>query len=74
MNNTTMESIKFIAALVLLAAGITMSFLSLYLPPKGVIDSSVLMLIGEIFVFVGSIWHIYNYTNIQLKKLDRNNN
>lgn len=71
MNNKTMETIKFISALVMLVAGIVLAFISLYLPPEGVIDSSVLMFVGEIFVFVGSVWHIYNYTNIQLKKLER---
>lgn len=77
MSDKLQEAIKFWMAVIMLIGGMVISFISLYLPPKGVIDSSVLMLIGEVFVFVGAIWHLYNYTNLQIRRLDnqaKNNN
>lgn len=32
-----------------------MTFVSLFIPPQGVIDTSVLILTGEVLVFVGAL-------------------
>lgn len=65
------ENIKFAASIVLLALGVIIVFVSLYLPPEGVIDSSVLTLIGENFCFVGAVWGIGQYTKVQIAKIEQ---
>ena len=64
------EDIQFAASVLLLLLGVVIVFISLYIPPVGVIDASVLTLIGENFCFVGAVWGIGQYTKVQLKKLD----
>ena len=64
------ENIKFLLSCILLVLGVVIVFVSLYLPPEGVIDSSVLTLIGENFVFVGAVWGLGMYTSVQKKKID----
>lgn len=65
------ENIKFAASIVLLALGVIIVFVSLFLPPTGVIDASVLTLIGENFCFVGAVWGIGQYANVQIAKIER---
>lgn len=65
------ENIKFAASIVLLTLGVIIVFVSLYLPPEGVIDSSVLTLIGENFCFVGAVWGIGQYTKVQIAKIEQ---
>lgn len=64
------ENVKFGASVMLLLIGVIIIFVSLYLPPVGVIDPSVLTLIGENFCFIGSVWGIGQYTKVQLKKIE----
>lgn len=70
MTDKTKETIKFWAGIVCLIGGIVLSFIALFLPPAGVIHSSVLVLIGEVLTFVGAVWHITDYTKIQIRKID----
>lgn len=65
------ENIKFGASVVLLLLGVIIVFVSLYLPPKGVIDNSVLTLIGENFCFVGAVWGIGQYAKVQIAKIEK---
>jgi hypothetical protein len=65
------ENIKFAASVTLLALGVIIVFVSLFLPPKGVIDASVLTLIGENFCFVGAVWGIGQYTKVQIAKIEQ---
>jgi hypothetical protein len=65
------ENIKFAASIVLLALGVIIVFVSLFLPPKGVIDASVLTLIGENFCFVGAVWGIGQYAKVQIAKIEQ---
>ena len=65
------ENIKFTASVILLLLGVIIVFVSLYLPPKGVIDSSVLTLIGENFCFVGAVWGIGQYAKVQIAKIEK---
>lgn len=65
------ENIKFGASIVLLALGVIIVFVSLFLPPTGVIDASVLTLIGENFCFVGAVWGIGQYTKVQIAKIEQ---
>lgn len=65
------ENIKFAASIVLLALGVIIVFVSLFLPPTGVIDASVLTLIGENFCFVGAVWGIGQYAKVQIAKIEQ---
>lgn len=64
------ENIKFTASIILLALGVVIVFVSLFLPPAGVIDASVLTLIGENFCFVGAVWGIGQYAKVQIAKIE----
>lgn len=70
MTDNTKEWIRFISGIVCLIGGITLSFLSLYLPPIGIIDSSVLILIGEVLTFVGALWGLHDFTKLKIKQID----
>lgn len=70
MNQDTKDLIKFISSVVLLVAGVVVIFISIYLPPLGYIDTSVLTVIGEIFTFVGAIFGIGEYATIQIAKIN----
>ena len=70
LSDETKENIKFISSVGLLIAGVIIVFVSLYIPPVGIVDSSILTLIGENFCFVGAVWGIGQYTKVQLKKLE----
>ena len=69
MNQDTKDWIKFISSIVLLVAGVVLIFISIYLPPVGHIDTSVITVIGEVFTFVGAIFGIGEYT-IQIAKIN----
>lgn len=70
MNTETKDWIKFISSIVLLAAGVVLIFISIYLPPLGEIHTSVLTIIGEIFTFVGAVFGIGEYASIQIAKIN----
>ena len=70
MNQDTKDWIKFISSIVLLVAGVVLIFISIYLPPVGYIDTSVLTVIGEIFTFVGASFGIGEYTTIQIARIN----
>lgn len=64
------EFIQFISSLVVLLAGIVLVFLSLFLPPQGQIDPSVLGAFGMFLGFVGAVWNIdikYTYKTKELQ-------
>lgn len=63
--------VKFIVSIIVLICGMVMVFFSMFLPPVGVIDPSVLALVGEIFTFVGAVWGIGQYATIQIAKINR---
>ena len=69
MNQDTKDLIKFISSVVLLVAGVVIIFISIYLPPLGQVDTSIITIIGEIFTFVGAIFGIGEYTAIQIAKI-----
>lgn len=53
-------------AIILALSGLILIAVSFYVPPMGVIDSSVLAAVGEVFTFSGSLVGIdahYSYKN-----------
>lgn len=65
----TRESLKFLAGCMCLCMAIIISFVALFLPPSGIIDSSVLWLIAQALIFVSSLWHLSDYLGLQLNKI-----
>lgn len=65
----TRESLKFIAGCICLGMAIIISFVALFLPPSGIIDSSVLWLIAQALIFVSSLWHLSDYLSLQVSKV-----
>ena len=61
------------SALLLLIFGAAMAATSLFMPPEGEIDGSVLMLFGQILVYAGSVFGVKIYIKDlvrQIKKKD----
>ena len=59
----------FGSGLVVLMAGIILSFIGIYIPPVGEIHASILTLVGEFLTFSGSALGIGSYTTIQIQKI-----
>lgn len=67
----TKEYIQFISSLVVLFFGIALVFISLFLPPLGVISPSVITVFGMFLGFVGAVWNIdikYEYKTKELMR------
>ena len=56
------------SALLLLIFGAAMAATSLFMPPEGEIDGSVLMLFGQILVYAGSIFGVKIYIKDLIRK------
>lgn len=59
----------FGSGLVVLIAGIVLSFIGIFIPPIGEIHASILTLVGEFLTFSGSALGIGSYTTIQIQKI-----
>lgn len=65
----TKEAIQFILAGFVLLAGVTLVFTSLFIPPQGEIDASVITCFGLFLGFVGAVWGLdlkYDYKTKEL--------
>ena len=60
-----------ISALLLLVFGATMAAISLFMPPEGEIDGSVLMLFAQILVYAGSIFGVKIYIKDLIKRANK---
>ena len=56
------------SAACLLGAGMLLAYISLFLPPPGEIDDSVIYIFAQILIYAGSIFGIEHYINEKLKK------
>lgn len=53
---------EFILGVIAVLAGLTLLFFGIFMPPMGVIDSSVLVAFGETATFAGALIGVdYNY-------------
>ena len=59
------------SAIALLAFGILLAYISLFLPPPGVIDDSVLYIFAQILIYVGSIFGIEHSISLRLDNRQR---
>ena len=71
MNENIKEWIQYIICIVCLLGAMTMSFLAMYIDPQGQIHDSILWIIGQVLVFVGSMFGISSIHNVQIKKVDK---
>lgn len=65
----TKEAAQFILAGFVLVAGVVLIFTSLFIPPHGVIDASVITAFGMFLGFVGTVWGLdlkYDYKTREL--------
>ena len=65
----TRDSLKFLAGFICLFGAMVLSFIAIYLEPEGIIDSSVLILIGQVLVFIASLWSLNDF--LKLKELNK---
>lgn len=65
------EWVIFGSGLLVLIAGIVISYIGIYTPPAGEIHSSVLTLVGEFLTFAGSAMGIGSYTALQIEKIKK---
>lgn len=65
----TRDSLKFLAGFICLFGAMVLSFIAIYLEPEGIIDSSVLILIGQVLVFIASLWSLSDF--LKLKELNK---
>ncbi|MCQ2345083.1 MAG: hypothetical protein MJ002_09300 [Paludibacteraceae bacterium] len=62
MKKTSREIVQLIAALFIALFGLALIAVAFYVPPKGVIDPTVLTAFGEILTFSGAILGLdYHY-------------
>lgn len=64
LDRGTKEFVQFVMAGFMLIAGVALVFVSIFIPPKGVIDPTVITAFGLFLGFVGSVWGIeikYDY-------------
>ena len=69
---TFKEVIIFCMAIVTMAAGLTMLFMGMYLPPAGEIHHSVLTAFGLISIFVASLLGVSLHYDNELQKFKNN--
>lgn len=69
MKESTKELVQYIICIVCVMGAMIMSFLAMYIEPEGEIDESILWLIAQVLVFVGSIFGINTVSNINIRKI-----
>lgn len=67
-----MEKLKTteLMALILLIAGIVLIFVALFIPPLGIIHSSVLWTLGQMFTLIGALMGVNAYYGSRISKLE----
>lgn len=60
-----------VTATLMLAGGLVLAFISLYMPPRGVIDSSVIYIFAQILIYAGSALGIDYYIRQRYDGIDR---
>lgn len=62
------DIVHYASAVFMLIFGSVLCVLSLYIPPKGVIDGSVLWVLGQCIIFAASIYGVKQYIDYKLEK------
>lgn len=72
MNRQTKEIIHYCSAVVSLFLGFTLCFIGFFFTPLGEVSDSCLWILGQCFVFAGSVFGITLYVKQEIKKELRN--
>lgn len=67
------NDLKYIIAFVLILTAVILIFCGFWVSPTGIIDSSVITMVGLIFAFVGSILGIDAHYNAILQRYKEEN-
>lgn len=63
------DKMSYVLCIVSFAAGITLLIISLFIPPHGVIDASVLTALGMLLTWSGSIIGISQHYGTELERI-----
>lgn len=63
------DIIHTVAACWMLLFGCLLCLISLYLPPRGIIDASVLWVLGQAIIFAASVFGAKSYIDYQIDKM-----
>lgn len=63
------EWVKLLLAVLMAIAGVTLLVVAMIMPPAGVIDSSIIVAAGEVFIFSGAILGIKLTYDYKLAKI-----
>lgn len=73
MSPETKMTAQFILGCITVIAGLVMLFMGIWMPPTGIIDSSILVAFGETATFAGALIGVdYSY-KYKAYKLDKEN-
>ena len=62
------DVVSTLTAVVLIASGIVLSFLSFFLSAEGVIDDSVLWYFAQTLIYAGSVFGLKDYIDYKMKR------
>lgn len=62
------DVVSTLTAIVLIASGIVLSFLSFFLSAEGVIDDSVLWYFAQTLIYAGSVFGLKDYIDYKMKR------
>ena len=62
-----MKNTQTITAIVVLATGVVLSYISFFNPPKGEIETSVLHYFAQTLMFAGSVFGLKTYVDRKCK-------
>lgn len=65
------DIIVWTVAVIAVLIGFALMLYGVMTPPLGVIDGSILVGLGEVLTFFGSVAGIGEYTKIQIKKIEK---
>lgn len=71
MDSHEKEMVHYASACFMLAFGCCLCLISLFLPPVGIIDSSVLWFCGQAIVFAASIFGAKSYIDYRLESINQ---
>lgn len=68
-NSNMKEEITYFSAILILLFGIGLSTAGFIVSPLGVVDESVLWILGQCFIYAGSIFGITSYVKLKVNMM-----
>lgn len=63
-----MKNVQIATAIIVLATGVVLSYISFFYPPQGEITTSVLQYFAQTLMFAGSVFGLKTYIDRRLPK------